>query len=76
MPDEPDLSPPLVSYLGLLAIPAVAIAVYTLATWLGLRWQTNWVLYAITTPAGFVMFLLSLGRSGAAKPRIRDKYLL
>ena len=58
---ESDTSPPLVNYLGLLAIPAAAILVYTLATWLGLRWQTNWVLYAITTLAGFVMFLLSLG---------------
>ncbi len=66
--DEPDLSPPLLSYLGLLAIPAAAILVYTLAAWLGLRWQTNWVFYILTTPAGFVLFLLSLGKIWRRKP--------
>jgi hypothetical protein len=70
---EPDQPAPPVSYLGLLAIPAAAITVYALAAWLGLRWQTNWVLYAITTPAGFVMFLLSLGKiwrkMGILEPR-------
>jgi hypothetical protein len=58
--DAPEKSPPLMNYFGLLALPVVAIMVYTLATWLGLRWQTNWVLYIITTPTGFVMFILSM----------------
>jgi hypothetical protein len=31
-----------------------------LATSLDLRWQTNWVLYLVTTPAGFILFILSL----------------
>ena len=56
------------NYFVLLAIPSVAGVVYTLASWLDLRWQTNWVLYLVTTPTGFVMFSLSaFGRSGAGK---------
>jgi hypothetical protein len=48
------------SYLNLLAIPGIAGIVYALATGLELRWNTNWVLYLITTPAGFILFFLSL----------------
>ncbi len=43
-------------YAGLLAIPVCAGVVYGLATMLDLNWQTNWVLYLITTPAGFILF--------------------
>ncbi len=27
---------------------------------LGLQWHTNWVVYLVTMPAGFVMLILSL----------------
>ncbi|MBN2677947.1 MAG: hypothetical protein JXR32_07760, partial [Anaerolineaceae bacterium] len=53
-------SPPGQNYLALIAIPALADLVYALATILDLRWNTNWILYIITTPAGFIMFILSL----------------
>jgi len=52
--------PPLANYLSLAAIPAVAVAFYALAAGLGLRWQTNWILYLITTPVGFGLFVLSI----------------
>jgi hypothetical protein len=47
-------------YLGLLAIPLVAALVYAAAYALGVRWQTNWLLYLFTTPAGFILFFVSL----------------
>lgn len=47
-------------YLGLLVLPLTAIAIYTIAWYLGLRWHTNWVFYLITTPAGFVLLFVSL----------------
>lgn len=58
--EVPAVLPPGWQSLALLAIPAVAGAVYALAAWLGLRWNTNWVLYLVTTPTGFVMFFVSL----------------
>jgi hypothetical protein len=54
------IPPPGWHYLALLAIPFVSVLVYALATSLDLRWQTNWVLYLVTTPAGFILFILSL----------------
>lgn len=47
-------------YLSLLALPATAVAFYALATALHLQWQTNWILYLITTPLGFILFGVSL----------------
>ncbi|MBI4928782.1 MAG: hypothetical protein HY835_13515 [Anaerolineae bacterium] len=49
-------------YACLLALPAVGILVYALAAALGLQWRTNWALYLITTPLGFVLFGYSLFR--------------
>jgi hypothetical protein len=51
---------PLWSYAGLLALPLASVAVYALALSLDLRWQTNWVLYLVATPLGFIIFGLSL----------------
>jgi len=59
---------PLVNYLGLLALPVVAIAFYALAAGLELRWQTNWMFYLITTPAGFILFFLSLWKIWHRQP--------
>ena len=47
-------------FLSLLALPLASIAVYAAALLLDLRWHTNWVLYLITTPLGFILFGISL----------------
>ncbi|MBI3175333.1 MAG: hypothetical protein HYZ25_16545 [Chloroflexi bacterium] len=46
--------------LSLFALPIANVAVYALALSLELRWQTNWILYLITTPLGFILFGVSL----------------
>jgi hypothetical protein len=48
------------NYLSLLAIPLTTIAVYATVLTLNLQWQTNWILYLITTPLGFILFVMSL----------------
>ncbi|MBI5932824.1 MAG: hypothetical protein HY867_03880 [Chloroflexi bacterium] len=50
----------LLNYLALFALPLTAIAFYALALTLHLQWHTNWILYLITTPLGFVLFGVSL----------------
>lgn len=52
--------PSFLNYLGFWAIPLAAILVYALATAAGPRWHTNWILYLVTTPLGFVLLLVSL----------------
>jgi len=47
-------------YLGLLLLPLTAALVYAAAYYLGVRWYTNWLLYLLTTPAGFILFFVSL----------------
>jgi len=51
---------PIWKYLILLAIPGTSVLVYTLAMLLNLQWHTNWILYMITTPLGFILFGVSL----------------
>jgi len=46
-------------YLGLLTLPLAAALVYAAAYALDIRWHSNWVLYLITTPAGFILFIIS-----------------
>jgi len=48
------------NYISLLAMPLTAVAVYVIALTLNLQWQTNWILYLITTPLGFILFGMSL----------------
>ncbi len=48
------------NYFSLLTLPLCAVGVYALAMLLHLQWRTGWVLYAITTPLGFILFGLSL----------------
>lgn len=48
------------NYLSLLAMPLTALAVYAAALTFNLHWQTNWILYLITTPLGFIIFFISL----------------
>jgi hypothetical protein len=59
-PEMTTALPPGWHYLALLTIPVIAGVVYSLAGWLDLRWNTNWVLYLATTPTGFILFILSL----------------
>ena len=54
-------------YLSLLALPATSILVYALAMSLSLQWHTNWVLYLIATPLGFILFGISLYKSWRKK---------
>lgn len=48
------------NYPTLLLLPLTAIAVYATALYLKLEWHTNWLLYFITTPLGFLLFFISL----------------
>jgi hypothetical protein len=50
----------------LLLIPGIATAVYATAFALHLRWQTGWVVYAISTAAGFWFFINAFRRSSRA----------
>lgn len=47
-------------FLSLLAVPLVSIVFYALTLQLGVRVQTNWLLYIITTPLGFILLGVSL----------------
>jgi hypothetical protein len=50
-------------FFSLMALPATGILVYWVALSLNLQWQTNWILYLITTPLGFILFGVSLYKS-------------
>lgn len=52
--DQPPL--PLRSLLPLILVPLTATLIYAAATVLDLRWNTNWLVYLVTMPAGFVLF--------------------
>ncbi len=47
-------------YLALLAMPSVASAVYAVAYSLDIIVPSNWLLYLITTPLGFILLGLSV----------------
>jgi len=51
---------PIWKYISLLALPVTSVLVYVLAMSLNLQWRTNWILYMITTPLGFILFGISL----------------
>jgi hypothetical protein len=54
--------------LSLLALPVTGVFVYWIALSLNLQWQTNWILYMISTPLGFILFGVSLYKSWRNKP--------
>ena len=56
------------NYLALFAIPLIAIAFYSIAYYANLRWYTNWVLYIITTPLGFILFAVSIYKIMKKRP--------
>ncbi len=57
------------NYLALFALPLTAIAVYAIALSLNLQWHTNWILYLVTTPLGFILF--GIGLFGKRQPANR-----
>lgn len=59
-------------YLGLLTLPLAAAFVYAAAYALDVRWHTNWVLYLITTPAGFILFIISLLKVWRMKTAVNE----
>lgn len=61
---------PIWSYISLLAIPVIGVLVYAIAMWLNITWHTNWILYLITTPLGFILFGFSLYKLLRKKPEI------
>lgn len=65
-----ELSGPISSwrFLILLVLPVTGIFVYWMALSLNLQLHTNWVLYLITTPLGFILFIVSLYKSWRKKP--------
>jgi hypothetical protein len=55
-------------YIGLLALPLAASLFYAAAYALNLRWQTNWIVYLVTTPAGFILLVASFIKVWRMKP--------
>jgi len=53
---------PLKNYLALLTIPIVTVVIYTVAYAQQLQWHTNWLIYLVTMPLGFILFGVSLVR--------------
>ena len=47
-------------YISILALPVLGTVVYSLARGFNLQWHTNWILYIVTTPLGFILFGTSL----------------
>ena len=54
-------------YFTLLALPVTGILLYAVAVALDLQWYTNWILYLITTPLGFILLGLSLYKLAHSK---------
>lgn len=51
------------NYLGLFFLPVTSTFVYALAMLVNLKAHTNWILYLITTPLGFIFFAVGLYKS-------------
>ena len=61
-------APPLKNYLAVLAIPIIAVMIYSVAFSQGWQWYTNWVVYLITMPLGFLLFGISILKVWRRKP--------
>lgn len=66
--ENPRGSPSLWHYLALFLLPAAAVSFYALAMLVQLQWYTNWILYLVTTPLGFILFGISIYKMGRRKP--------
>jgi hypothetical protein len=64
--DRGPLRPTVAAFLSLLLIPGVATAIYAIAFVMHLRLATGWVVYAVTTVAGFWFFIQAFRRSTRA----------
>lgn len=56
------------NYLALVGLPLTAILFYGWAQAVDIQIQSNWLLYLITTPLGFVAFVAALIRTWRFKP--------
>jgi hypothetical protein len=54
------------NYLAIFILPLTAIVVYAAALSMNLQWNTNWILYLITTPLGFILFAVGLFKKRAS----------
>jgi len=52
--------------LTIFALPLTAVAFYALALSLNLQWHTNWLLYLIATPLGFILFGVGMFKKRAS----------
>ncbi len=48
------------NHLGFLGLPITSTFIYALAMSINLKAHTNWILYLITTPLGFIVFTIGL----------------
>lgn len=56
----PGNTPNAVRYLTILLIPLISSLIYSTIFSAGWRLHTNWIMYLVVTPAGFILFLYSL----------------
>lgn len=66
LPDSQQFGPK--ALLALAIMPATATLIYAAALAFDLRWQTNWVVYLVTMPAGFFLFGVAWIRLMRRKP--------
>jgi len=59
---------PIWRYLPLLLIPLIALTFYTLAYALEIKLRTNIVIYVLTTPPGFVLWIMGMVKLWRRKP--------
>jgi hypothetical protein len=64
---------PMMRLTGLLALPAAATLVYAVAHVLQWRLPTNWLLYLVTTPAGFVLLALAFRQIWHMKTPVHEQ---
>ena len=57
-------------YPALLVLPLTASAFYWVAFSLGFRWHTNWLIYLVSMPAGFILLVISLVKVWRRKPSL------
>ena len=64
---------PLKNYLALLAMPVTAVVIYGLAYSQKLEWHTNWLVYLVTMPLGFILFGVSLVKVWRSKTEMMSR---
>ena len=64
---------PLRNYLALLAMPLIAVIIFALAYSQKLEWHTNWLVYLVTMPLGFILFGVSLVKVWRSKTEMMSR---